>query len=140
MPSPKTYNIALIGIVVAYLCLGVTYALATPPLEASDEYKHYPFVQYVQTEHRLPILDPNEPGLWLQEAAQPPLYYLLMAALTAGINTSDLPEVHQLNAHAFIGDPKRTSDEIWVRRLCARDTRSSTSRLTPPSRLFTATR
>ena len=68
----------LILIILAYLGLGISYALATPPLEASDEYKHYPFVQFVQTEGRLPLLEPENPGLWLQEAAQPPLYYLLM--------------------------------------------------------------
>ena len=70
-------------IVVAYLLLAVIYALATPPLEASDEYKHYPVVQYIQNEHQLVRLDPGDPGRWLQEGAQPPLYYIIMAGLTS---------------------------------------------------------
>jgi len=100
-----SYRKLLVSIVLLYVALGVTYALATPPLEASDEYKHYPFVQYVQTQRVLPVLDTNDPGLWLQEAAQPPLYYFLMASLTTWIDTNDLPDVHRVNPHAFIGIP-----------------------------------
>ena len=77
MSFKKTQHLGLVLIVLGYITLGVTYALATPPLEASDEYKHYPFVQYVQTQHALPVLDPDDPGLWLQEAAQPPLLSLI---------------------------------------------------------------
>jgi 4-amino-4-deoxy-L-arabinose transferase-like glycosyltransferase len=101
-------------ILVAYLLLGIAYLLATPPLEASDEYKHYPFVQYVATTGRLPVLDPENPGRWLQEAAQPPLYYLLMAALTAPIDTSDLAEVHWVNKHAFVGDPNQVANKNLI--------------------------
>ncbi|MEW5987430.1 MAG: glycosyltransferase family 39 protein [Chloroflexota bacterium] len=98
----------------SYGVLGLLYALVTPPLEASDEYKHYPVVQFVQTQGALPILDPTRPGLWRQEAAQPPLYYVLMAALTAGIDTSDLADVHRLNPHAFIGDPNQVSNKNLI--------------------------
>jgi 4-amino-4-deoxy-L-arabinose transferase-like glycosyltransferase len=108
------YRATLIAITLVYLCLGITYALATPPLEASDEFKHYPYVQYVQTEQALPILDLQEPGLWLQDGGQPPLYYLVMAALTAGIDTGDLPEVHQLNAHAFIGNSNQVTNKNLI--------------------------
>lgn len=102
------------AIVVAYLLLGVTYLLATPPLEASDEYKHYPVVQYVQVEGRLPVLDPEEPGRWLQEGAQPPLYYLLMAGLTSWIDTDDLPQLHEINRHAFIGNPNQVGNKNLI--------------------------
>ena len=110
----KTQHPWLLLIVLAYITLGVTYALATPPLEASDEYKHYPFVQYVQARRALPVLNPDDPGLWLQEAAQPPLYYLLMAALTAPIDTSDLPELHHENPHAFIGHPGQVTNKNLI--------------------------
>jgi 4-amino-4-deoxy-L-arabinose transferase-like glycosyltransferase len=105
---------ALPAILLLYAVLAISYALATPVLESSDEYKHYPFVQYVQTQSRLPILDPADPGLWLQEAAQPPLYYLLMAALTAPINTSDLPDLHHKNEQAFIGDPNQAGNKNLI--------------------------
>ena len=101
-------------IFLAYAALGIIYMLATPPLEASDEYKHYPVVQYIQTKRALPILDPDNPGLWLQEGAQPPLYYLLMAAITAGIDTSDLPQVHHKNPYAFVGNPNQIRNKNLI--------------------------
>ena len=107
-------RVVLLGIVLVYLGLGVLYMLATPPLEASDEYKHYPVVQYIQTHRALPVLDPKNPGRWLQEAAQPPLYYLLMAAVTAPIDTGDLEELHQVNPHAFIGNPNQVQNKNLI--------------------------
>ncbi len=101
-------------IALAYLLLGLIYALATPPLEASDEYKHYPVVQHIQTTGSLPVLEPEAPGRWLQEAAQPPLYYLAMAALTWPIDTSDLPALHQLNKYAFVGDPNQSGNKNLI--------------------------
>ncbi len=101
-------------IIVAYLVSGISYALATPPLESSDEFKHYPFVQFVQTRQQLPVLDPQDPGLWLQEGAQPPLYYLLMAGVTAGIDTADLPIVHHKNPQAFIGNPSQVGNKNLI--------------------------
>ena len=111
----------LILIILAYLGLGISYALATPPLEASDEYKHYPFVQFVQTEGRLPLLEPENPGLWLQEAAQPPLYYLLMAGVTAGVDSRDLAEVHHKNPQAFIGNPGQVGNKNLIIHDAARE-------------------
>ncbi len=114
MLTSRRYRWLLTGIVLGYLALGTTYALATPPLEASDEYKHYPVVQHVQTQRSLPVLDPADPGLWLQEGAQPPLYYLLMAALTAPIDTSDLTELHHTNPHAFNGIPGQVANKNLI--------------------------
>jgi 4-amino-4-deoxy-L-arabinose transferase-like glycosyltransferase len=88
-----------------YFLLGLAYLWATPPLDASDEYKHYPVVQHIQTTASLPVLDPADPGLWYNEAAQPPLYYLLMAAATWPLDTADLPSLHQMNTHFFVGNP-----------------------------------
>ncbi|MCP4426926.1 MAG: glycosyltransferase family 39 protein [Chloroflexi bacterium] len=101
-------------ILLAYAALGIAYMLATPPLESSDEYKHYPVVQYIQTQRKLPILDPDDPGLWLQEGAQPPLYYLLMATLTSWIDTGDLPIVHHKNPHAFVGNPDQIKNKNLI--------------------------
>lgn len=117
----RYFNLILGGILLIYVVLGIQYTLATPPLEASDEYKHYPVVQYIQNTHRLPVLDPSEPGRWLQEGAQPPLYYLLMAALTSGIDTRDLPVIHQVNHHAFVGDPNQIRNKNLVFHDPARD-------------------
>jgi len=112
--SKKKYRHGLMIIIFLYLGLSFIYLLSTPPFEASDEYKHYPVVQYIQTELELPVLDPENPGLWLQEAAQPPLYYLLMAAITAAIDTADLGDVHQVNPHAFVGNPNQIANKNLV--------------------------
>lgn len=101
-------------VVLLYVLLGVTYALATPPLESSDEYKHYPVVQYIQNEHALPFLDPDDPGRWLQEAAQPPLYYIIMALLTSWIDTGDLPQVHVVNPHVFTGNTAQVCNKNLI--------------------------
>jgi len=101
----------LILILVPYVIVGVIYTLVTPVLEASDEFKHYPYVQYVQTHRDLPVIDPRTcretPSRcpWLQDGGQPPAYYVLMAVATSWIDTSDLPEVRRMNWHAFIGNP-----------------------------------
>jgi hypothetical protein len=110
----SSYTGRLRLILLLYVFLALTYALATPPLESSDEYKHYPFVQYLQTRGELPVLDPDDPGLWLQEAAQPPLYYLLMAAVTLPLDTSDLPDLHHLNEQAFIGNPNQIANKNLI--------------------------
>jgi 4-amino-4-deoxy-L-arabinose transferase-like glycosyltransferase len=101
-------------LVVLFLALGVFYSLATPPLEASDEFDHYPYVQYVQTRHALPVMNPDDPEPWRQEGGQPPLYYALMAGLTSWIDTSDLEEVRWLNHHAFIGIPGQVGNKNLV--------------------------
>ena len=114
MRPTRSYQVGLLLIIVAYLAIGVIYALSTPPLEASDEFKHYPLVQYVQTHHALPVLEPDAPGPWLQEGTQPPLYYLVMAALTSWIDTSDLPGLRVLNPHAFIGIPNQVGNKNLI--------------------------
>ena len=114
MRPTRSYQVGLLLIIVAYLAIGVIYALSTPPLEASDEFKHYPLVQYVQTHHALPVLKPDAPGPWLQEGTQPPLYYLVMAALTSWIDTSDLPGLRILNPHAFIGIPNQVGNKNLI--------------------------
>jgi len=110
-PSPK---LQIVVIVVLFLALGVFYSLATPPLEASDEFDHYPYVQYVQMQGALPVMDPADSDPWRQEGGQPPLYYLLMAGLTSWIDTSDLEDVRWLNHHAFIGMPNQVGNKNLI--------------------------
>jgi hypothetical protein len=108
-------------IVSLFIVLGIIYSLATPVLEASDEFKHYPYVQYVQTRHDLPVLDPDictwpppDDCPWLQDGGQPPAYYVLMAALTSWIDTSDLHDVRWMNGHAFVGDASQVCNKNLV--------------------------
>jgi 4-amino-4-deoxy-L-arabinose transferase-like glycosyltransferase len=99
-----THRRLLYLILALYTALGLLYLVATPPFEASDELSHYPMVNYLaRSGLQLPPLDPAAPGAWRQEGAQPPLYYLLAAVLTSGIDTADMHAVRRLNPHADIG-------------------------------------
>jgi 4-amino-4-deoxy-L-arabinose transferase-like glycosyltransferase len=116
MIKSQTTNIVrcLLFIVPLFVVLGVIYSLVTPVLESSDEFDHYPYVQYVQMQHALPVMDPQDPGPWRQEAGQPPLYYILMAGLTSWIDTGDLAQVRWLNRHAFIGIPGQVGNKNLI--------------------------
>lgn len=94
----------LYAILAGYVLLATTYSLVTPIFEASDELWHYPMVKYLADNGmQLPPQDPANPGPWRQEGSQPPLYYMLAAILTAGIDTSDMDYVRRINPHADIG-------------------------------------
>jgi hypothetical protein len=88
-----------------YLLIALSYALITPPFEASDELWHYPMIQHLGNGNPLPVqvFDPAQAGPWKQEASQPPLYYYLGAALTFWIDTSDMERVRWLNPHVDNG-------------------------------------
>ncbi len=88
----------------AFILLAAIYSIVTPVFEASDELWHYPMVKYV-ADHGfgLPVQDPAQQTAWRQEGGQPPLYYLIGAAATFWIDTSDLDEVRRINPHADIG-------------------------------------
>ncbi|MEA3309164.1 MAG: glycosyltransferase family 39 protein [Chloroflexota bacterium] len=95
-----------------FLCLGTAYSVTIPIFEMFDEISHYPMVQYIATHSRLPVqpLAPRAPvGPWRQEASQPPLYYLISAALTSWLDTSDLPQLRHINPQANAG--LATTDE-----------------------------
>ena len=87
-----------------FVALSVTYSVVTPIFEASDELWHYPVVQYIATGRGLPVQTPvDRPGLWKQQASQPPLYYALAALATTWIDTSDLTATLRPNPHAAVG-------------------------------------
>jgi len=95
-------NIGLICL--AYLVLALTYSVTIPVFEVSDELWHFPMVDYLaRNGFQLPIQDAANVGIWRQEGSQPPLYYMLAAALIAGVDRSDLAEVRRQNPHADIG-------------------------------------
>ncbi len=92
-------------ILIIFILVGFSYALVTPPFEASDELWHYPMIRHLADGNRLPVqvYDPALAGPWKQEASQPPLYYYVGAALTFWIDTADMEEVRWLNPHVNNG-------------------------------------
>lgn len=63
-----------------YVVLAVGYNLANPIFESPDERLHFDFVRYIQRTGTLPVETLNGD---LTEFHQPPVYYVLAAALTA---------------------------------------------------------
>jgi 4-amino-4-deoxy-L-arabinose transferase-like glycosyltransferase len=105
-PRPRRSEPAILTfILVAFILLGLTYALVTPVFEASDELWHYPMIRHLADGNPLPVqvTDPALAGPWNQEASQPPLYYYLAAALTFWIDTGDMDQVRWLNPHVDNG-------------------------------------
>lgn len=90
-------------LLLAFIALGLTYALVTPPFEGPDEWSHISLVRYFAT-HRslpsrvLPDRDAANSGMtWFLEYHDPPLYYApplyhaLSGALVSWISMDDLP-------------------------------------------------
>jgi hypothetical protein len=102
-------------LLVIYFILGLLYAAATPPFEASDEVFHYPFVRYVAQGHGLPIqrIDVKQP--WEQVGFHPPVYYYIGAALTFWIDTSDFDSLRAANPFARIGIPGTPQNVNYTR-------------------------
>jgi 4-amino-4-deoxy-L-arabinose transferase-like glycosyltransferase len=101
-------------IVLAFLALGILYALSTPVFEASDEIFHYPVVKYIADGRGLPVQDPAVEAAWEQEGSQPPLYYALAALATAWIDTDDMDAIRWRNPLSNIGRPASPGNKNLV--------------------------
>ncbi len=85
-------------ILLLYGLLTIGYAMVTPVFEAPDENHHFYTAQSIAAYGRLPIAGDN---LARQEAAQPPLYYLLLALL---IRQPEETPALRLNPYAQLGE------------------------------------
>ncbi len=77
-------------ILAIFFLLGFLYSAVTPVYEAPDEVWHDAYVRWVARGNGLPPLDEDRSGAY-QEAAQPPLYYLVAAAVRRFFPDDDLP-------------------------------------------------
>ncbi len=82
--SHRRHRTLLALILGIYLALAFGYGAVNPLFEAPDEHLHFFTAEYIAREGRLPTS--LDPGLMGQEAAQPPLYYVLasLAVRAAG--------------------------------------------------------
>lgn len=91
------------AILLLYGPFTIGYALVTPVFEAPDENHHFYTVQAIAVNGRLPVAT-TRPGtgdnLARQEAAQPPLYYLLLVPL---LSWSGKAPVLHINPYAQLG-------------------------------------
>ena len=98
--APRRARAAAIGLGLVlglHILLGIMYDRATPVFEAPDEGYHVAFARWLAQGHELPVQQPGQLADWEQEGSQPPLYYMLVAALTLHIDTSDWSEVFVRN-------------------------------------------
>lgn len=91
-------------ILIGYVLITFAYSVVNPLFEAPDEHWHYFTAQYIKDNGRLPFVA-EEYDEWLsQEAAQPPLYYLLGAALITPVDTENSRDQVWLNPFFYAGD------------------------------------
>lgn len=108
--SARPRSSLLMLIIVAYLVVGVLYAVKTPPWQVPDEPAHYNYIKYLAESYRFPVLQMGDyPHHYLEEIKakrfppqmsieplryefhQPPLYYVLAAVIYKLFSGSLLP-------------------------------------------------
>jgi hypothetical protein len=88
----------LLPIIVASLLLALAYSLITPFFEKTDELYHVAYMTHLADGKGFPApADPHNPAR--QEATQPPLYYLIGAALILPLDTGDMAALTELNPY-----------------------------------------
>jgi len=93
----------LVAIVVIFCVLGAIHSVVIPLFEAPDEIWHFSFVRVLATRRSLPVQPTEGKDMWLREAGQPPLYYLVAAPIIAPLDTSDFPDFVRFNvAHPAV--------------------------------------
>ncbi len=96
-----------------YFLLAITYGVVTPIFEAPDENLHYFTAQWIADNGRLPFVPQTAEEAerldlqlsWTgQEAAQPPLYYLLASLVVAPFETDQARQLTRPNRFVQFGD------------------------------------
>jgi len=111
----------LVLILLLYLLITIGYGIANPLFEAPDEHSHYFTAQYIADNRRLPVVEADYDEWMGQEAAQPPLYYLLGAPIVAAVGAVGAREQVWLNPFASIGDASALNNLNWVVHTPAED-------------------
>ncbi len=107
--SKRTHRTLLGLLLTIYLLLALGYGIVTPLFETPDEHLHFFTVEFIANEGRLPTT--ADAGLMGQEAAQPPLYYALGAALVNFIDTSGAERL--LWANPLTDTSAVAGQELW---------------------------
>ena len=101
-------------VVAAFVGLGLLYSVRTPLFEAPDEPFHYGYVRWILDEGCLPPLVVSNEEWEQGEFHQPPLYYLLGAALTAHVQVPSDQPLYVLNPYANLGLPDAVGNKNAV--------------------------
>src|SRR5205085_9680694 len=109
------------------LALGLVYSVVIPPWEGVDEDAHFSYAQYLAAHHRL-LSSADPEAAQIREKHQPPLYYLLLAALLAPLRASQPYPVVVRNPYLASGAGKNYAiqpsvvtdiDQVLLRALYA---------------------
>ncbi|HEY85334.1 MAG TPA: hypothetical protein G4N96_09515 [Chloroflexi bacterium] len=96
-------HLGLLAVLLAYLILSLNYNFASPIFEPPDESTHYRYVKYLLDHKTLPaIIDgPNRNELW--GLHQPPLYFLVSAAIFSPFDFPAPDDALARNPHVNLG-------------------------------------
>ena len=87
-----------------FFLVGLVYLYAAPNFEASDTVQHVGMIKYIAETGTLPVQSGDHAELYGQEASQPPLYYLIMAAVWSAFDTADFADRYLPSPFTVIGD------------------------------------
>lgn len=93
-------------ILAVYIILALAYSIIIPPFEGFDEPGHFEVIRYIAENTRLPIIgQAGEIYQYRQEAAQPPLYYVLSAGLVRvmGLHADTIASHTQIKPRVVCG-------------------------------------
>lgn len=99
----------LMLLLAAFALLALMHTWATPIFEAPDEVWHYAYVRWLAEGHGLPPMDSDISGAH-QQVAQPPLYYMAAALISAPLPDDDLDDLMWGNPHFGYQGPLTSAD------------------------------
>jgi 4-amino-4-deoxy-L-arabinose transferase-like glycosyltransferase len=94
VPMAATWRYALLAVLVVYAVMAAIQSVMVPVFEGPDEQRHYAYARHLVNYRSLPPLykEPDDISYTYkvgQEAGQPPLYYGLVALVTAPLPHAD---------------------------------------------------
>ena len=117
----------LLALILAiYLLLAIGYGVASPLFETPDEHLHYFTAEFIAREGRLPTT--ADPGLMAQEAAQPPLYYLMAAPIVRAFDPGGAAEHLWVNPRV---DTSAVAGQLWTSPLAPPNPRGESAARPP---------
>ncbi|MYD11144.1 MAG: hypothetical protein F4X02_14015 [Chloroflexi bacterium] len=97
-----------------FFCVGLVYLFASPNFEASDTERHVALINWIAKHGQLPVQSPSKDTVYRQQASQPPLYYLVMAAIWRVMDTAEFDDYYQPNPLVIAGVPERLGNRNLV--------------------------
>ena len=97
-----------------FFLISLVYLYAAPNFEASDTVQHVGVIKWIADEGKLPVQSAVHGHIFGQEASQPPLYYLMMAAIWRVMDTADFDERFRQSPFTIIGDPQRLGNRNLI--------------------------